>query len=497
MEEKNMTLPPNSRVANKGAYEAFFKKAQDSAFREVFDIAKLPTSQSQVFNRDTLRNYMENPTRYARELRNLSRFLKNRSQVYKKMITDNATMIDTHYRSIIPNIDPTKKNQSDSQILKSYYDTAKMLEEMHLPSEMLKVYLECWTVDVFYGAYYYVKGEGSFLLPLDPDYCQITGLYATGDFAFKFDCTYFRSKPEMLELWGEPFTSMYREYEKDTTNGRWQQMPAEYACCMKVNIEDYLYSIPPYLPVFDSIINIEDLKGIMSIADAQQIYKMIAFKMLPKNNGQGVDDFPVDPSTVADYYWQFVRNLPDYIGAFVTPVDVEAITFDQDQASDVNKVENSSKNILKTAGHIALADPSGTTAMMAAIKADEDFAISSLLVQTEAWVNRMLSVHLSKPSRVKFLEVTKYTKNEFKESLKNDLNYGLPMITTLGALNGYSELDLISMAKMNDALGLRDLFKPYETASTRSEADSEGGRPENSIPTDEGEASKEERDRNG
>ena len=68
----------------------------------------------------------------------------------------------------------------------------------------LKAYTICFREDVFYGCAYYDE-IGMFILPLDPDYCKISGIYNTGDFAFAMDMSYFRSRQTMLELWGEPF----------------------------------------------------------------------------------------------------------------------------------------------------------------------------------------------------------------------------------------------------------------------------------------------------
>ena len=493
--EENKSASSSTSSEYKKKQELF---AQVQEALQIYNPDKLPTVTQRVYSKEDLRTYMENPSRNVKNLRNLSRFLRNRSQVYRKIINDNATMIDTHCRTVIPNIDLNKKATSgqDKKMIKSFYETCDFVEKMNLPSEMLKAYLECWTCDVFFGAYYYYKDEGGIMIPLDPDYCQIVGVYPTGDFVFAFDLSYFRNRQEELELLGEPFTGMHRKYQSNTTENRWQIMPDEYACCFKVNIEDYLTPIPPYVSLFDSIVNLEDLKEIMAIADEEQIYKLITFRMKTLTNSKTVDDFEVDPATATEYYNKVVETLPDYVSAILTPLEVDTINFDKDQATDVNKVTNASKNILKTSGHSALADPSGTTATIAALKCDEDYAISSLLPQTEGWVNRMLKCHLSNPCKVKFLEVTKFTKDAFKESLIKDLNYGLPLIMTLGALNGYSETDLISMARMNDSLGIRDLFKPFQTAATQSGKDN-GGRPENDIPTDESESSQDKRDSSG
>lgn len=474
---------------------AFFKAMQDRLTLK--DVTKTDTINQQTYKKDTLRTYMKAPNRYAKELRQLSRYLRERSQIYKKIINDNATMIDTNFRNIIPDVDPTKKgSKSNKQMMKSFVDTCRFVDTMNLPSEMLKVYLECWTVDAYFGVYYYYKDQGGVLLQLDPDYCQITGVYPTGDFAFSFDCSYFQGSNEYkVELWGEPFISMYRAFQADTTNGKWQPVPDEYACCLKVNLDDYRYTIPPYLTLFNSIINVEDLKEIMAVADEQQIYKLISFYLPTFENSKAVDDFKLNPLTAMEYFDAVKDTLPNYVNSIITPMPIEAVNFSDDQASDVNKVENASKNILKTSGHTVLADPTGTTAVMAALKSDEDYAISSLLAQTQSWVNRMVSYYVSKPAKVKFLEVTKYTRTEFKNSLIQDMNYGLPVINTLGALDGFSELDLISMASVNDAFGLAEVYKPLQTAATRSREDTK--QTSNRKQTDEAEESADNADRYG
>ena len=471
-----------------------FERSQ--AALQLLDPSKSNTRSFTVFSKETLRTYMQNPLTNYKNLRNLSRFLYYRSQIYKRIITYNATMIDTNYRSVIPQIDITK-NIDSKKIIKSFYDTSVLLDKFNLNTEMLKAYTRCWIEDVFFGVYYFNDKEGGFVLPLDPDYCQITSIYPTGDYGFDMDMSYFRSHQTELELWGEPFTSMYDAYMTDTTSGKWQQVPDEYCMCFKIDPTDLTIPIPPYINLFDSIINLEDLKEITNIADEANIYKLLVAKIPLLDNTNAVDDFAVDPTTAIEYFNKMKDTLPDYVNAIISPIDVDSIVFDQDQASDVNKVENAAKNILKTSGHSILAEASGTTAVKAAIISDVEYAISSLIGQTQAWVNRMLSLRLNNPCKVKFLEVTKYTKNDYKDSLIKDMNYGVPVVLTLNALNGYSELETLSMANLNNALGLNDLFKPMATASTRSAEETTAGRPENDTPTDESEDSADKRERNG
>ena len=62
---------------------------------------------------------------------------------------------------------------------------------------------------------------------------------------------------------------------------------------------------------------------------------------IPLSNDQdGVDQFLVDPDTAIEYYNKFVDSLPDYIAAAITPIPLDVLTFGDDQATDVNKIEN-------------------------------------------------------------------------------------------------------------------------------------------------------------
>jgi hypothetical protein len=290
---------------------------------------------------------------------------------------------------------------------------------------------------------------------------------------------------------------MYKEYQNATGySAKWVKMPDEYAMCFKVNSEDYLTPLPPYMTLFDSIINLEDLKEITAVADAQQIYKLICFKMPLIDGSKQVDDFAVDADTCIEYFLKVKDVLPDYTDAILSPMEADTITFDDDQATDVNKIENSSKNIYKASGHSILADQDGTTAVTASLIADGKYAMGTLLPQTEGWINRMLSMNVTNPSRVRLLEVTEYTKENYKASLIKDMNYGLPMIMTLGSLNGFSESEIIGLATINRALGIDELLKPMATASTQS-PDNTGGRPKNETPTDESEESEDKRESAG
>lgn len=477
-----------------------FAKAQEAL--KLVDPTKNISRSFSTFDKSKLRTYMKNPIANYKNLRGLSRYLYYRCSVYRRLIWFNATMIDTNARAVIPIID-LKKGGDKSQVLASYNDTLSVLENMNMALEFLKAYIIAWREDVFFGIAFYDE-SGYFILPIDPDYAKVTGAYMTGDLAYMIDCSYFKRQEDMVEWVGEPFKSMYRKYQNDTVNNKWQQVPDEYCVCFKVNIDDHEVPLPAYMNLFNSLINLADLEEIQAVADEQQIYKMLAATIpLNKNSGEP-DDFSVDPNTAVAYYDKLVSSLPPYIAAAISPIPLEVLTFGEDQTTDVNKIENATKTVLNTSGGAQLLNSSsisGSTAWQGAIKFDERYATASLLPQTQAYLNRFLSYHVTNPAKVKLLETSTYTKSVLKKELLENGQYGLPTALAVNALNGFSEIETMSLNFLEqEVLGLADKLKPLQSSHTQStKTTKESGGQTKDIGgadgiSDDGEASRDKRD---
>lgn len=476
-----------------------FKKAEEAMIK-LQDPAKNVTRTYSTFDKEKLRQYMKNPLTNYKNLRNLSRYLYYRSSVYRRLIWYNATMIDTNAKSVIPLIDLVKGGDK-KKVLKSYYDTLSVLEKMNIRNEFLKMYITAWREDVAFGVAWYDE-TGYFIMVMDPDYCKVTGSYFTGDLSYSLDMSYFDKNQQMVEWIGEPFSSMYKEYLRDKTNNRWLPVPDEYCICFKVNIDDPLIPTVPYQVMFNSMINLADLEDIEATADEQRIYKLITATIPLLSGSENPDDWAVDINTALEYYAKLENTLPDYIGSAITPLPLDTITFDNDQATDVNKVENATKTVLNTSGGAQLLNSSnitGTTAWLGAIKFDERYATASLLPQTEGYLNRFLSYQVKNPAKVKMLETSTYTKSTLKDELLKEAQYGIPNALAINTLNGYNELETLSMNFLqNDVLNIHETFIPLNSSHTAS--DNEGGGQTKSIGgadglTDDGESSRDKRDK--
>ena len=468
---------------------ANFASTQE-AFKKLRDVTKNTRQTStSSYSKDKVVNYLKNVSSYESDLRNLSRYLFYRSQVYFRLVMYNATMFDLNARYVVPPYDLIKENNKD-KMLKSYYQTLKVLDTMDLQHQMLPVFVNNFIEDAFYGCCW-IDETGMFILPIPADYCKISGRYFTGDYSFSVDMSNYKRSEDVIEFLGEPFTSMYSAYGGDNSK-KWQPMPDEYAICTKARMESWETVCPVYSGLFLDLINLLDLADIQAIADEQQIYKLIVAKIPTLSGATSADEWAVDIDTAIDYYNKFATSLPDYAAAAISPIPLEVLSFSDDQATDTTKIQNATKSVLNTSGGAQILNSStisGAEAFRSATRSDTEFAISGLLGQVQGFVNRMLGYQVSNPAKVKFFEVSSYTKDAFKESMQKDLNYGIVSSLALNSLNGFSELDTLALNFLEkDILDLKNRFEPLKTASTSSNKDNEGGGQEKDGQlTDEGE----------
>lgn len=472
-----------------------YEKAQ--SLINIIDPSKNESRTYTTFSRETFRTYMRNPANYYKRLIELSKFLYTRSNPYRKLINYNASMINVNYRSIIPLMDQMKEI-NEKKVLKDYWETCKLMNRSNMSSEIMKMLIIAWREDTAFGCWY-TDDTGIFILPLSYDYCKVDSIYPDGTLGFAYDMSYFNQRQDILEFWGEPFVSLYKVYQQNTTTNRWQHFPDDKAFVLKVNIDDPTLPLPPYSGLLDSVIALVDLADVQDVKDRAAIYKMLNFQ-LETNGDDEPDSFTVDPDTAIEYFNKAVENLPDYVSAFLSPLKVTEISFPETAAQDINLVENSTKALYNSSGGAQILNSSTistTIGWTSALIADEQFGSAILRPQVENNINRLIDAERSNSCIIKLMPVSPYTKNMYKDSLKSDFTYGEPLKLALNTLNGYSELETVSMAKLEKMLDLNNLFEPPKSSNTMSntsgdESEVGQGRPTVSDDkiSDEGDASR-------
>ena len=453
------------------------------------DVNKSQNVTVQSFDKDAVINYLQNVGTNEERLRNLSQYLFWRSHIYNRIIDFYSSMFELDCRTVIPSLslfNPAKKNSNGQKMIKKYYETVNMLDAMQLSRHFPDPLTTCFREDVYYGIYW-LDDDWMTVIPWPASYARIDGVYKYGNFSFSIDMSWFRSRQDILEFWGEPFTSMYDEFLK--TNIKWQHVTEDHALCLKYNSQDYNLVVPPFIGLFLSLISLEDLGDLTAIQNEQEIYKLLIYKLKGLSGAKESNKFEVDPTSGSIYFKQFLDEaVPKYTSAAMLPgsEDLQVISFSDDATTDTNKITKATESILNTAGGAEVlngATINSAAAFTAAMIANMNYALSSLLPQIEGWVEMVLQNHLNDPCKVKFHKVTSYTKEKFKEELLTAAQNGMPTVFTyMATLGNFSERDTLAMNALQESLGMPDILKPIKTAYTQSGKD-EGGRPE--TPDDE------------
>lgn len=421
-------------------------------------------------------SYLQSPSQNEKNLRNLSRYLYYRSNAYFRVCEFFANMPMLNARQIIPKMDLTK-GLDEKKALKSYYDTLELIDRMNLTRNFKKVYSTVWREDVFYGLYW-IDDTGMIVIPWDPDYAKISGITSYGNYTFAIDVTWFRNRQDILEFWGEPYTTLYNNYLRD--NNKWQEV-GEYGLCIKFR-DDWELVVPPFSGIFLDLINLANLAEIQSIADEQQIFKLVYKKAGLLPNAKVSDDFSISTDMDIKYFSAFKDLLPDYVatGFVLGDEDLGVIDFsdNHDSASDSNKVSKATTQVLSIAGGGEVLDGANITsaaAFKAAMIANTRFGLSSVIPQTEAWIAMVLDQQLSNPSKVHLFMVSPYTKDDFQDDLLEGAQNGLPTALAYNALNEMSELDTMSLLEIQNVLGIPKNLVPLSTSYTQSGTNGEVG----------------------
>ena len=144
--------------------------AQLKNLLQLFDPGKIPTRNTSTYSRETLRTYLRNPATDSnnKNLRKLSNYLYTISHVYRRMINYKANQINCKVWSAYPIVNMVDENDEES-ILREYDRVTKIVNNMHMDTQINKVMLQAWKNGISYGyTYGDPEKEGSFYIHLYP-----------------------------------------------------------------------------------------------------------------------------------------------------------------------------------------------------------------------------------------------------------------------------------------------------------------------------------------
>lgn len=443
------------------------------------------------YTKDQVVRYLENPATNEKQLRQMSQYLFNVSNYYRRLIQYFANMSTFSY-IIMPYGVDYSKNLNVNKFKKAYYNVTTEVEKMNIQHEFQKALVVAFRDDVFYG-YAWETADSFAFQELDPDYCKISSI-EDGVYNIAFNFSYFDSYPERLANFPPEFETMTRNYKADSKMYRWQELSSENSICIKVNEHSYI-PIPPFVALFSALADIEDYRAISKNASEVSNYKALALEIPVDDEGT----FLIDYDLCKEFYDMLCNVLPSNIGAIMTPMKLTSWDFERSGAvSDSDDVSKAESSMWAQAGVNKLLfgggdDPSATTLALSTI--NDQAIVFAMMRQIERWINRKLKrMGGNVKFKIKILDVTHFNKKEMHDQLVKDGQYGLPVRSAIMATSGYSPSDTENMQYLeNVILSLHENEIPLVSSNVQST--NEGGRPtseESGQPlTDAGDISRE------
>ena len=462
----------NNRIKKKDtiSYAQLFTKLSKNG---VIVDGKLNTSLKKrvtSYTKEQVETYLANPSQYEQQLRGVSNYLMQTELHYWRTITYMTTLA-----KIVPIVVPHAVGLDNNTIKQNFFEASVHLDYMNLPHELGKVINKCFIEDVFYGIIC-DDGKSFYIKRLDPDYCRISSI-SDGTFNFEFDLNYFK-KDGTNKLF-EGYCRIYPEFkylmkkfkEKSNEDTRWVEIKPSKSICIKLQ-ENIDSIIPPFVGSFMDLYDLDDYKDLAKNASEVGNFKLIGLE-IPLNSKSGkVDDFLVDAGTAQMFYNMMEENLPDGVGAFITPMSAKEIEFESTNA-DQESVTNAIKNYYDTTGfsNILFAGADTTAGLEYSTKTDEMILTGSggLYRQLERWINRYFKYKFNNTVSVKLLDVTSFNVDTKKSEYLKDAQYGVPCRSELAALGGKSQMEMVSMTLLeNDILNLTQTWIPLSSSHTVS-----------------------------
>lgn len=468
--KKGKSPPTMSVEERKKALQKLDRERYAAALSKLMlsDVNKKTNRTYTNYTKEKYRQYIENPTSYEKELRNMSNFLYRVSMPYRRFI-NYLSDIPLFYWNLIPQIDETGNVQND-RTLKNYYKMLQLLENMSMPHEMRKVLNTTIREGVFYGFKYEDK-NAFFLQKLDPDYCRIVEIEA-GCFNFAFDFSFFQKYPTYLEYMDPYFATLYNLYDKDRTNYQWQILDGDKTICIKVDPDITDPILPLLVGLFESLLDLIDARGLQRNKDEIQNYKLITLKIPTFDSSKEVDDFSINMDTALDFYKKLADIVPASVGVALTPLDVDTIDFVPDE-TDANLITSSMSDVFDDSGISQLlfnSNKSGSVGLDASLKVDSAM-VWKLVECIERWVRRYI-MYNSTGSAKYFFDILRIDIFNKKAEVERELslaNSGVPNKLRLAAANGENPYRTLSAGIFeNDILGLQNRWIPLQTSYTMS-----------------------------
>ncbi len=284
------------------------------------------------------------------------------------------------------------------------------------------------------------------------------------------------------------FKTLYNSYKSGKTpleglglQAKWQPLPDEIVVVIKYDTTNLDYTIPPYLNIFSKLYLLEEYEALNLAKTTAENYTLIALK-IPRNEKDGkVDNFLVSGEMMDMSTAVLDASLPDYMGYFTTPADIEVVKASSANDKSIDTVDRATKTVWNSIGlSEVLFGVENTTegTLSYSIKADEQ-QLFKIYRQIERYYDYKFKAHFKNAFKFRLLDTTWFNIDELFNRFMSASQFSVPVAVIIPLLLGFEISDIDDLAVYQDEIfDIYNKWKALQSSYTTSGGD-EGGRPSN------------------
>ena len=439
-----------------------------NAFVQSTTASRYYDSTAYKYTKKQIRNYLERPETYDRQLREVSLYLYSNSQEYRNLINYFSKML-INESILIPTgnlYDIVFSKPNNVKFLKSFYANLEFLENYNLKSKLSDIEPILVREDIYFG-YERTDGENFIWQQLPTNFSRILGWDEFGNYTMEFDFTYFTKQNVNINNFAQEFQDKYELYKKDYQKYRWQKL-SDKAIVFKLD-KSVLYTLPQFSGIFDEVISLAEYKDLQEDTTRANNFKLVHQKIPQKlEKDSKANEFMIDEKAAVRFHQALKNNLPTGVGCATTPMVLTDVTLKNSQF-DEDLVGKAEKNMFISAGVSQLlfsSDANSSIGLNRSIEADSSLMFS-LLRQFELFMKKKLKEFNGNGKgkfkwKLIFPNVTIFNMEDYRKALINNAQSGYSKFCT-----SMSQSDIIALLYLeNQQLQLTEQMIPLKSSYT-------------------------------
>lgn len=432
------------------------------------------------YSLEKIQDALENPAYNSNLIINVSRYLVNKSQFYKRLIMYFSKMGLFNYNIDIYDVklNESASNESLQKLQDRFGQVCAEFEKMGFKHEMSKIMNILLAEDTFYGLIFEDTTD-FFINKIDPHICKIKQIQ---DGVYNFKIQLSGINPIQISTYPDYLQQAYLDYRNKVSYlDGWYVPPADRQVCFKLN-ESCLYPMPLLFALMPDILDLDIYKKLKLQKARVDNYKAIIVE-IPIDD-DAVDKPMLTDETLAVFAEMNKANMPEDVGLIHVPGKATAASF-KDNANNANNLSDAITNLYDNAGVSSELFNSGSSGTAFKLSIENDAAIIyAFYRQCERYFTRFIKLRKYNKSDYKFAlrihDSTVFNRFDVADGFLKASQNGEPFKIDYGVALGKSPSRIIGALFLeNNVLSLHTKFVPLATSYTSTGDDITNGRPTN------------------